>query len=284
MSDKVDIKPFPVKAKKMKSPKMMEQLGIKHPFSIGVFGCSGSGKTVCVCNMFTNKNMFRHFFDQVYLFSPTGSADDTFKHLGLGDERIITDDMIPKLQEIVEEQKNEVETKGIDKARKIALILEDLTSCKKLMNSKSFLQAFVQNRHLNISTIACCHKYNALNRTARLNCNHCFIFPCTLSEKKIIAEDNQTANFDKKSFMAMMDSSFEPEKGMIKPFLHINRKADIPNRFRKSFKKILGPDGFTFIFEEDNNKLQERITKAMEVMIKNPKKGNKMMEQLLKDL
>ena len=247
----VDIKPFKVKAKKIKNPQTAEKLGIKHPFSMGIFGCSGSGKTVMCCNLFTNKQLFNRYFDKVFLFTPTGGADDTFKKLGLPKERIITDNMIENLENVIEEQKLEVERKGIDKAQKVCVVLEDLTSMKKFMNSKAFLQAFVQNRHLNISTIAVCHKFVALNRTARLQCNHCIVFPCNTSEQEAIQKEFGTPNFDKVQFKDMLAEAFRPEDGMVKPFLHINNKADIPERFRKSFKKVLKPEGFEFIFDED---------------------------------
>ena len=107
------------------------------------------------------------------------------------------------------------------------------------MNSSAFLQAFVQNRHLNMSCIAVCHKYNALVRTARLNCNHAMLFPCTGSEKKILQDEHSTYLIEGKAFDRMLNEAFTPEKDMPRPFLHINGKSPIEQRFRKSFSYVL---------------------------------------------
>ena len=153
------IKPLPTRAKNIESPPLMDQVDLKHPFSLAVYGMTGSGKTVAVLNLLTSPHMYGSYFDEVYLFSATGKSDDSFDALELKKKNIITDSMIPKLKKIIDSQKKAVERKGIDKAKKICIIFEDLTSNRKLMNSPNFIKAFVQNRHLSCSTIACCHKF-----------------------------------------------------------------------------------------------------------------------------
>ena len=234
------IKPLPTRASKIKNPPLMEAIGIKHPFSMGIFGASGSGKTVLCMNLFLKKGYFNKYFDEIYLLTPTGGADDTFKQLGLPENQIITKNFIGALEEIIAKQEREVADKGVAEAEKVCVIFEDLTSLKKLMNSPAFLQAFVQNRHLNMSSIAVCHKYNALERTARLNCNHAMLFPCTGSEKKVLKDEHSTHLMEGKAFDRMLTTAFQPEPDMPRPFLHINGKAPIEQRFRKSFSYILG--------------------------------------------
>jgi len=237
----LEIKPLKTKASKHQSPPAMEAIGIKHPFSMGVFGCSGSGKTVLTCSLLLNKNMFKKYFDFVYLLTPTGGADDSFQQLGLPKDQIITDNFIEELDKIIKEQEAEVESKGVDKANKVCVIFEDLTSLKKLMNSSQFLKAFVQNRHLNMSCIAVCHKYRALNRTARMNCNHHIIFPATRSEMQIIADEMQTANVTKQQFFDLMTYAWTPDKNNKKPFLWINQKVEPVDRYRKNLTQIIRP-------------------------------------------
>ena len=162
------IHPLPTRASKLQSPKLMEEIELKHPFSLAVYGMTGSGKTVAVLNLLTNGDMYGGYFDEMYLFSTTGKSDDSFDALDLPKRNVITDKMVAELKKIIERQKKAVERKGIDKAKKVCLIFEDLTANRKLMNSPDFIKAFVQNRHLSCSTIACCHKFNALIRTARL--------------------------------------------------------------------------------------------------------------------
>jgi hypothetical protein len=74
--------------------------------------------------------------------------------------------MIPELHKIIERQKKSVERKGIDKAKKVCLVFEDLTANRKLMS----------------------HKLNALVRTARMNANHHWLFPCSESEVSRIVD------------------------------------------------------------------------------------------------
>jgi hypothetical protein len=217
----------------------MEEVDLKHPFSLAVYGMTGSGKTVAVLNLLTNPHMYGEYFDEMYLFSATGKSDDSFDALRLKKKNIITDQMIPKLKKIIDSQKKEVERKGVDKAKKVCVIFEDLTSNRKLMNSPDFIKAFVQNRHLSMSTIACCHKFNALVRTARMNANHHWLFPCSESEVSRIVDEHQPPELRKREFVGLIQHAFEATEEQQRPFLWINLKVPTNIRFRKSMEEIL---------------------------------------------
>jgi hypothetical protein len=233
------IRPLPTKAKLISSPELMEQVNLKHPFSLSVFGSTGSGKTVAVLNLLTNTDMYGDYFDEIYLFSVTGKSDDSFDALDLKPNNIITNNMISKLDTLMKKQQKVVESKGIDKAKKVCILFEDLTANKKLMNSDSFLKSFVQNRHLSISTIACCHKFHALNRTARLNSNHAWIFPATDSEVNRICDEAQPPTLKKAEFIELINYAFESTPDNSHPFLWINNKECYNTRFRKSFEELI---------------------------------------------
>jgi hypothetical protein len=233
------IRPLPTKAKLISSPELMEQVNLKHPFSLSVFGSTGSGKTVAVLNLLTNTDMYGDYFDEIYLFSVTGKSDDSFDALDLKPNNIITNNMISKLDTLLKKQQKAVESKGIDKAKKVCILFEDLTANKKLMNSDSFLKSFVQNRHLSISTIACCHKFHALNRTARLNSNHAWIFPATDSEVNRICDEAQPPTLKKAEFIELINYAFESTPDNSHPFLWINNKECYNTRFRKSFEELI---------------------------------------------
>jgi len=241
LTDLLQIKPLPTKALQHKSPPLMSKIGIKHPFSMCVIGCSGSGKTVFTCSLLLNKDMFYKFFNEVYLITPTGSADDTFQLLGLPKNNIITEKFEERLREIIEKQEREVEQKGVIDADRVLVVFEDLTSLKKLQNSPEFTKIYVQNRHLNISVVSCVHKYKAFNRTCRMNSNHLIVFPCTNSEKEAIADENATPNWSKKGFFDMMSHAFKQDQNNKRPFLWINNKVQPEERFRKNLTKILNP-------------------------------------------
>jgi hypothetical protein len=99
---------LPTKAKKLMSPPLMDEINLRHPFSLAVYGMTGSGKTVAVLNLLTNPNMYSGFFDEIYLFSVTGNSDDSFEALNLKKKNIITEQMVPKLKKLLEKQKKEV--------------------------------------------------------------------------------------------------------------------------------------------------------------------------------
>jgi hypothetical protein len=235
----LQIKPLPTRAKNISCPPLMEQVNLKHPFSLSVFGSTGSGKTVAVLNLLTNPNMYGGYFDEVYLFSVTGKSDDSCDALDLKPSNIITDSMISKLDSLMKKQQKAVESKGIDKAKKVCILFEDLTANKKLMESDSFLKSFVQNRHLSISTIACCHKYHALNRTARLNSNHAWVFPATDSEVNRICDEAQPPTLKKAEFIQLINYCFESTPDNTHPFLWMNVKEPYSTRFRKSLEELI---------------------------------------------
>lgn len=252
MESVITIKPYKVDANDQKSPKMCEELGVCHPFTMYIIGIPGSGKTVLTCNLVTNKSLFNRYYDYVYLMSATGGLDDTFKNLKLPNERVITDNFEDNLDKIVDKQEKDILKNGFKNSKKALVIFEDMTSQRSFQYSKSFKRCFTDFRHFNMSCIICCHKYKAFERTCRVVCHHVIAFPCTDSEKKQISSEFQSGEFKKKEFIDMMNETFKPEKTMIRPFLHINNKAQIEDRFRKGFTKIMIPDNrFKFIFNQD---------------------------------
>jgi hypothetical protein len=89
----------------------MEEVDLTHPFSLAVYGMTGSGKTVAVLNLLTNPQMYGEYFDEVYLFSATGKSD-SFDALALPKRHVFTDKMIPEQHKFIERQKA-VERKGV---------------------------------------------------------------------------------------------------------------------------------------------------------------------------
>ena len=262
MSHPLQIKPLETKATKEVNPPMMEAIGLKHPFSMGIFGLPGSGKTILCCQLLCNKNLFYQYFDKIYLFSHTARTDDTFKHLGIPDDQIFSDNMIEELDKIIQKQKPIVEDKGILESDRICCVFEDLTANTKLMRSKPFIQTFVEFRHFNMSPIAVCHSYKSLIKVCRISTHNKMFFPCNQTESECIREDNQVYGMCKNNFNAMLKEAFTPEPDNSHPFLHINNKVPAPIRFRKSLTTILN-------FYDDCKEGQDE---PLDVTDKEPKK------------
>jgi hypothetical protein len=92
---------------------------------------------------------------------------------------------------------------------------------------------------MNISTLACCHKYHALIRVARLNANHHIIFPASQSEVSRIMEEHNPSELSKSEFENLINYAWTPAPDKTHPFLHINLKVPTKIRFRKSLDEIL---------------------------------------------
>lgn len=235
---------IPLKVNKDIFPKnnlQKQNLVPAHCSSMVFVGATGSGKSHLCGNLLLNKQMLGDFFDIIYLFSP--SPDETLiDNLNLSKKHIIQlsdKETIIKLTEIIEKQKVAVDNKGLEKAPKMLLIFEDLSSRKKLMDSQPFIDAFIYSRHISISTMSLIHKYKALNRICRLNCHHLFVFPVQQDEINQLVDDHSPPKLSKKEFVNLINYAFTKTEKHDHPFLYINKKADFKTRYRKCLDTIL---------------------------------------------
>jgi len=223
--------------------KLMKQ-GIIPSFnqgSIVLVGSVKSGKSVLIQNLMTRKEFYGDFFDEdnKYLFSPTASYDEIADEMGIVEENRISEDMIEELSDIVEGQTMEVENRGKSRAKKLCLIFDDLSSCKKLQRSKVFEKIFTTNRHLNIMLFCCVHKISALTRLCRLQCAHICFFKASYSEMEILAREFCGSGLTKKQMIDLIRYATEPDENSSHPFLYINLTAKPKERYRKTFSQIL---------------------------------------------
>ena len=209
--------------------------------SVSIIGTTGSGKTNTLCWMLNNPRMYKDFFDKVYLFSISGKCDDMFDtHLKeVDDQDVITTNFDEKLKEILKKQKAFVEENDFCLSSKILIIFEDITSSKKLLKSKEFTTVMTMGRHLNITSWSCSHKYKSLPPVARLNSNHLYIFPVSGEECQHIYEDHCPNGLNKKGMMKLIHTAFQDDEKHVKPFLYINNKCPMRDKFRKCFDNII---------------------------------------------
>ena len=237
----LDIRPVKTRAHDHQNRDACEHIGLCHPFSASLIGGSGSGKSVLAVNLLTNDNLFGGYFDDIYLVGATVHSDDTWKALNVPKKNQFTDikTMIPKVEALIRKQKKLVENKGVAASPKICIVWEDVTSNIKLLHSAAYLQSYVQNRHLNCSTFAMCHKLTAQNRTARMNSSHIFMFPSPKSEILQLVKDFLPHNLTKAEFVDLITYCWTPDKKTPKPFLWLNMKVDVETRVRKNLDQIL---------------------------------------------
>lgn len=230
---------------KIKQRKSMEDNIIPRHASSCIFnGKSGSGKTMLMINLLTRPEFFGvdgnkgHYFDKIYLFSPTANNGDDLvrflKHPRINLD-INTDFDIEKLDGIIRDQASEIEKKGLLKSPKILIIFEDIQSDERFMRSKSFLKCFIQCRHLNISTFLLGQSWTRTPRACRLQANNIFFFPGSLSEQKILIDEFCPPRLTKNEFAEMISYATSGPHD----FLHVNMRAPMEDRFRKNLDVIL---------------------------------------------
>jgi hypothetical protein len=237
----LDIKPIETQKHKIKQNQLMKKNIIpRHPSSVIFNGTSGSGKSTLLCNFLTKPQFFAKYFKKknIYLISPTGASDDLFENLNLDDENIIVDinrDAQAKLREIMDDQKEVIDSEGIDKAEKVLIIFEDIQSNSRFMRSSEFLKCFLMQRHYGLSVWLCGQSFKLTPRSCRMQANNIFCFQPNGSEMEVIVESYCPPGASKKDFEALVSHATADDYS----FLHINRRVPFKDRYRKNLSTIL---------------------------------------------
>jgi hypothetical protein len=232
----LEIKPLPTVKSKIKQRQLMEDDIIpRHPSSVIFNGSSGSGKSVLLLNMLTRPEFFGGYFDTIHLFSPTGGSDDLFDVLDLPEEQIHIDMNVDDLNDILKAQREEIESKGVDKVKKILIIYEDVQGNGKFMRSKPFLQSFIANRHFGVSTWLCGQSWTRTPKACRLQANNIFYFAGSGSENELLAGEYSPPGMKKKEFMALLQQGTRGRYD----FVHINNRAPHAERYRRNLDTII---------------------------------------------
>lgn len=240
--DVLKIKQINTNKNKIKVNPLMEDCTIpKFPQSVLMVGASSSGKTTLLMNLMTKKEMYKGYHDFVFLFSITAKLDDSFKMLKIKKDFIFDteEDMIKNLKIIFESQKKNVEKEGVDKAPKMLLIFEDLTTNEKLMRDHIFKSLFTLGRHLNMQVIVMIHKYKALPRTQRLNAMNIIYFAGSKDEQSQLVDDFTPPNYSKREFTELVEYATGSDDKSDHNFLYMCNKLPFKIKFRKNFDLIL---------------------------------------------
>jgi len=251
------IVPFKTDKSDIKQRKIMDDKIIpSHPSSVIFNGRSGSGKTQLLVNLLCRPEFYgfskektstshqsgepNHYFDEIHMFSPTaGVGDDLCKHLikyaGLKESNICNEFDADKITSILDKQATDIEARGMGRSKKVLILLDDVQSDQKFLRSKAILRSFIQNRHCNISTWLCSQSFTKTPRACRLQCNNLFIFPCSLSESKLLCEEFAPPKHTKKEFEAIFNHATDKRFS----FLHINMRDSPKTRFRKNLDVVM---------------------------------------------
>jgi len=248
----LSIKPFKTNKKKIKLNPYMEQGIIPKfgsPFML-IVGSSGSGKTTLALNLFTKPNFYGKYFDREnggvkYLFSETGKIDDLQNKLGIKKSNIVTkeDQMIETLKKIMDTQERVIKEHSIEKAKKVLIMFEDVTSLKRLLRSEELVRMAVTSRHLNLFPVVIVHKFKSIPRVVRVQCGSLFYFQGQLSEVEAIVEDFGGGNLSKKEMRKLVLFATSPDEENSHPFLFVDTTKPFNERFKKTLCCLLRCNG-----------------------------------------
>lgn len=247
-NDLLKIIKFDTNKSKIKLRPLQEQKVIPaHPFRLLLVGRSGSGKSMNLVNLMTRPHMYgrtneknkkSHYFDLIFLFSPTAEGgDDLADHLDLDENRIITQEaqFYPVLDHILKTQKGLIDKNGLLKSPTICLIFDDCQSAEKFLRSENFTKIFIAGRHYNISVICCGQSWTKFNRVTRLNASNIMLYPSSGSEVDLLCDEYCPPNKTKKQFKQLIGHATDQPY----QFLHINNQVPIAERYRKNLDRLL---------------------------------------------
>jgi predicted ATPase len=234
----LEITPIKTKKDKIVQPPYAEANIIPRINSCCLFiGASGCGKTTTLANLLQKPQFLYKCFHRIILVSPTARSDDIQKSLDLDDEDIIDDlkGAPMYLQEIMNEQRDDIEEFGADKAPKMCVIFDDAVADKELLNSDVFVKCFIACRHYNFTTFICSQSYKAVPKKCRLQAKNIIYFAGANSENETIMEDRCPPFMSKKKGLELVEFATRDRFS----FLHIVMAEPFQTRYRKNFGEII---------------------------------------------
>ena len=193
-------------------------------------GSTGSGKTVCICNILSKKSMLKNYFDKIIVFclSPCPMIKDC---VGLDDKDIIEDDDPEKLRIILEKQKKLVKEEPFNTIPHILLILDDIAQSRTFLRSKFIQELAFAATHSKISVWLTTQSYMQVPRNIRINAHAILLFSgCKLTEIDRYEAEYGSQYLNKRDFRKLVKYAISDDYD----FLFANNTN--PNRAEKYSK------------------------------------------------
>ena len=228
------VKAEDVNENQIPQPKAVDMgLAPKCPFRLVVTGASGQGKTT-VANHLLSK-VYKGYFDERVMFSPTAEWDPSWKSANFT-KKEIKEDLDPDfLHEVYEKAEQECKTNGAAKAKQRLFIFDDCIADQKFMHSPEMLKMFVQGRHCNISIMMLTQSYMKVDRSCRLQASDILFFPSNLSEVERLVKEHCPPNCSNKEFRKLVLHATKKKYN----FLSICKRMEPHEMFRRNFDTIL---------------------------------------------
>ena len=244
LNEMLEIKPLPTAKNKIKERLLMKEKiipGIGK--SVLNVGCSGSGKSTLLANLLQKKQFYgidkgKPYFDKTVIFSSNAgkAGDDIYKNISYLDEDNFINDLETAplyIDILLQAQKDDIEQNGIENAKKLLLVFDDVLSAPSLLKSRQFLKLFVEIRHYCASTIINTQSFTKVPRSCRLSCNIIYFFPASLNEQLILCESHCPPNKNKKQFLKLINEATNKRYS----FLTIDMTQPLEKRYRRNLNE-----------------------------------------------
>ena len=212
----------------------------KHPFRGYIIGASGSGKTNLLLNLLTRDEFYKGYFDSICVISPTANGlDQSYKVLEQANpQRVLyfNNPDVSILKRIEKVQKKEINKNGLKNAEKCLVILDDIISYKKFMNSKILLKFAVMSRHFNVSIFLLSQAYHRVPKSIRLNMSCFYFFRGSQKECQVLCEDLCAPSYSNRKFIGLINHATKNRY----EFLKVDLNTPIEEgRYRKNLEENL---------------------------------------------
>jgi GTPase SAR1 family protein len=220
------------------------------PMSLMLVGPKGSGKSNLILRLLygnrkpkgaTNDfhKFYRHFFEKVYIFSPSWKLDPKMARCKIPEEQIFEDaELYPEIiAELLEGQAEDIEEEGKDETEHILMVFTDLAGAKGVFSSaKGIMNKLAFNlRHYKVSLIIDTQSLRQINPAFRGNLSGVVLFS-GISNRLEIQKiyDEYLGEFTPDEQEALIDHCFQ------KPydFLYINFQKHGLARFYHNFNPL----------------------------------------------
>lgn len=212
-----------------------------HMFRWYICGPSQSGKSHFMYYLLIK--YYKLYFDHIYIFSPTFDMDksaEMFKAV-FDEKKILRETYshyydldLDKINEIMLKQQQEVNDKGIYRAKKVLIIIDDLIT-SKLIKSPLLQTLFFRGRHYSISLMISSQSYMSLPRPLRLNLTAISLFAPNRTEIKRFSDEQESSLIDNKKLEQITKMITSKRYN----FIYINRQANLEDQYRENLNNII---------------------------------------------
>jgi GTPase SAR1 family protein len=220
------------------------------PASILLVGPKGSGKSNLILRLLygnqkpkgakdTFHKFYRHFFDKVYIFSPTWQLDPKMARCKIPEEQIFDEpEMYTQIiEEILSGQAEDIEEEGKDETEHILMVFTDLAGRKSVFsNAKGIMNKLAFNlRHYKVSLIIDTQSLRQINPAFRGNLSSIVLFSGITNRLEIQKiYDEYLGEFKKEEQEQLIDHCFA------KPydFLYINFQKHGLQKYYHNFNAL----------------------------------------------